>query len=144
MGVLDKIFSSAAGEVTKSVGSVIDNLATSDDEKLKAKNELTKIVLDKLTELSSIQGEVIRAEMTGNWLQRNWRPLVMIVFTIIVIGKWFGLTDSQISDPLEMKLLDIVQLGLGGYVIGRSAEKIATSVTQNIDIPFLKKKDRNI
>lgn len=143
MGVLDKIFSNAASDVTKSIGDVIGQLSTTDAEKLKAKAQLTEIVLDKLTQLSALQADVIKTEMTGNWLQRSWRPMVMLVFTVIVISKWFGLTDANISDVLELKLLDIVQLGLGGYVIGRSAEKIASSVTQNIDMPFLKKKDRN-
>lgn len=144
MGVLDKIFSSTTGEITKSIGNVIDQISTSDAEKLKAKKELTDVVLDKLTKLSSLQSDVLKKEMEGNWLQKSWRPLVMLVFTIIIIAKWFGLTDANISDPLELKLLDIVQLGLGGYVVGRSAEKIAHSVTQNIDMPFIKKKDRNI
>ncbi|MGV8134072.1 MAG: hypothetical protein AB2L20_02570 [Mangrovibacterium sp.] len=38
--------------------------------------------------------------------------------------------------------MDIIELGLGGYVIGRSVENISKTVTRNIDLSFLKKKDR--
>ncbi len=75
MSILTKIFSSGAKDLVNSVGSVIDNLSTSSEEKSQAKKELADVVLTKLTELSAIQGEVIKTEMKGNWLQRSWRPL---------------------------------------------------------------------
>lgn len=144
MGVLDKIFSNAAADVTKSIGDVIGNLSTTDDEKLKAKNELTQIVLDNLTKLAALQAEVLKVELQGNWLQRSWRPIMMLVFMIIVAAKWFGYTDANISDQLELELMGIIKLGIGGYVIGRTAEQITKSVTQNVDLPFIKKKNREL
>ena len=145
MSVFGKILGSGAVEkVTNAVGGVVDNLSTSDDEKSKAKNELTNIVLDSLVSIVEAQKEVLIQEMKGNWLQKSWRPLLMLTFGFILVSKWFGLTDTGIDQELEIKLMDIVQIGLGGYVIGRSAEKIATEVTKNVDMPFLKKKDRNV
>ena len=41
-----------------------------------------------------------------------------------------------------MGLLEIVKLGLSGYVVGRSVEKTAGVITENIDMSFLKKKKR--
>lgn len=142
MGVLGTILNVFKKETINSIGSVVDNLSTSNEEKSNAKKELSEVVLNALTKVSEIQGEVIKTEMKGNFLQRSWRPIMMLAFGTILVCKWFGLTDANIDHELELKLMDIVQLGLGGYVVGRSAEKIASTVTANIDMPFLRKKDR--
>lgn len=75
------------------------------------------------TELKS-QTSIIVAEATGeSWLQRNWRPLVMMFLTVLVGAHWLGFTPEGLSEGEVLSLLDIVKVGLGGYVIGRSAEK---------------------
>lgn len=139
MGFLTKIFSKGAKDLTKSVGSIIDNLSTSDQEKLKAKAELTEIVFSALNNLQNAQRDIILAEAKGNWLQRSWRPLVMLTFTVmIVVGGFTTIPYLADSSPFWV----LLKIGLGGYVIGRSAEKIADSVTRNTDLTFLRKKDR--
>ena len=45
MSILKKIFSSAAGDLVNSVGGVIDNLVTTDDERLAARAKIKQIVL---------------------------------------------------------------------------------------------------
>lgn len=141
---LNKIFSSGANKILETGGGIIDNLTTSDSEKSKAKKELTEVVLNSLSNLQNAQKEVILAEAKGSWLQRSWRPILMLTFGCILVSKWFGWTDANIPEALELELMSIVKIGLGGYVVGRSAEKIATSVTQNIDLPFIKKKNRDV
>ena len=138
MGVLDFLKSNTI----KAVGDVVDNVFTNNEEKSEAKKQLTEVVLKGLNEVATVQGEVIKTEMKGNALQKSWRPLMMLSFGVILICKWFGLTNDSIPLELELKLLDIVKIGLGGYVVGRSVEKVAEKVTENIDLPFLKKKDR--
>lgn len=139
--LLTKIFSTGAKELTNSIGNVIDNLSTSDDEKLKAKKEISEVALNALTRVSELQSEVLKTEMQGNWLQRSWRPILMLTFGALLVMKWLGITDT-VAMEIELALMDIIQLGLGGYVVGRSAEKIATTVTANTDLTFLRKKDR--
>ena len=67
----------------------------------------------------------------------------MLTFAALLVVRWTGLSDHVIPVELELELMGIIKLGLGGYVIGRSAEKISESVVKNIDMPFLKKKDRS-
>lgn len=72
--------------------------------------------------------DIIKAEAQGeSWLQRNWRPILMLTFAGLIVLRWLGISAPNIDAALEMKLFEIVQLGLGGYVIGRSAEKIAAT-----------------
>jgi hypothetical protein len=78
-----------------------------------------------------LQGKVVNAQEAiivaeaqgGSWLQRNWRPVVMLWFVVLIGAHWFGFTAENLSEEQVLKLLDIVKIGLGGYVVGRSAEK---------------------
>ena len=142
MGFLTNLFSKGAKDITDSVGGIIDNLSTTDQEKLNAKAELTNIVLNSLNNLQNAQRDVLITEMKGNWLQKSWRPLTMLTFVCLLVLRWTGISIPGIPLELELKLMDIIELGLGGYVIGRTAENITKSVTSNVDLTFLKKKDR--
>jgi len=69
--------------------------------------------------------DIILAEAQGDsWLQRSWRPLMMVWFAILIGAHWLGFTPPNLSEIVIMKLLAIVQVGIGGYIIGRSGEKI--------------------
>ena len=107
------------------VGKVIDNLFTSDEERIKAKNEIFKVLKEQQLELQRLQSEVIIAEAKGNWLQRSWRPILMLAFGFIVIYvKFIAPLFSLPIPPLEDEFWNLLQIGIGGYVIGRTGEKM--------------------
>lgn len=124
--ILDWFTTGVVGEI----GKIIDNLFTNDEERIKAKNEVFRILKEKELELQKMQTEIIVAEAKGNWLQRSWRPILMLAFGFIVIYVKFiaPLFDLRIPE-LENEFWNLLQLGIGGYVIGRSAEKIANNIT---------------
>lgn len=75
------------------------------------------------------QSSIIKAEANSDsWLARNWRPLLMVTFAGLIVARWFGFSAPNISQQEYMELWNIIKLGVGGYVIGRSAEKIANAV----------------
>lgn len=77
-----------------------------------------------------VRGQVVQAEAKGeSWLQRNWRPLMMVWFGILVGGYWFGFTPENLSEDAILSLFGLIKLGLGGYVLGRSVEKITKELT---------------
>jgi len=127
---MKKILEFLGGNVIKEIGGIIDNLFTTDEERLEAKNKIFKVIQEKELELQKMQTDIIIAEAKGNWLQRSWRPILMLSFGFIVIYVKFlaPLFDLTIP-PLENEFWDLLQIGIGGYVVGRSAEKIAKSVT---------------
>ncbi len=127
---MNKILNWFTGGVVKEIGKVIDNLFTSEEERLKAKNEVFKVLQEQQLELQKLQTEIILAEANGNWLQRSWRPILMLAFGFIVIyvkflAPLFGWTIPELED----EFWNLLQIGIGGYVVGRSAEKIADKVT---------------
>ena len=127
---MNKILNWFTGGVVKEIGKVIDNLFTSEEERLKAKNEVFKVLQEQQLELQKLQTEIILAEANGNWLQRSWRPILMLAFGFIVIYvKFIAPLFSLPIPPLENEFWNLLQLGIGGYVVGRSAEKIANNIT---------------
>lgn len=137
------IVANSLGKITEGIGTAISENITTDEQKLAAKNQLTKITTDALTQALSYQRDVLTAELNGNALQRNWRPITMLAFAFIVVYRYFIAPVCHL-ELIEMPqdFWDLLKLGIGGYVVGRSVEKVATTVTQNTDLTFLKKKDR--
>lgn len=75
------------------------------------------------------QADIVKTEAaSGHWLAANWRPLLMLVFGGLIVARWFGWAAPNLSEAEYLKLWSIVEFGLGGYVVGRSVEKIAGPV----------------
>lgn len=119
--IIDWFSTGVIGEI----GKVIDNLFTNDEERLKAKNEMLRVLKEQQLELQRLQTEIIVAEANGNWLQRSWRPILMLAFGFIVIYvKFIAPLFALPIPPLENEFWNLLQIGIGGYVIGRTGEKI--------------------
>jgi len=137
----DKLIALFGGSIIKDAGNVVDKFVTTGSERAAAKAELSRIITGNLEKLASSQADVLKQEMKGNFLQKSWRPIVMLVFAIILLAKWFGLT-ADIPTVLELQLMSLLKIGIGGYVGARSLEKISETVTRNIDLTALRRKDR--
>jgi hypothetical protein len=128
---MKKILDWFGGSVVKDIMDGLDNLFTSKEEKIAAKAAIQKMLLDKQLELQRMQTDVIITEAKGNWLQRSWRPILMLAFGFIVIyvkfiAPLFGLPIP----PLENEFWNLLQLGIGGYVIGRTGEKMIKTYSE--------------
>lgn len=107
------------------IGKVVDKVAPDAGMAEQLKFEITKELISSDNKSLQTQADIIMSEATGeSWLQRNWRPLVMIDFAILINAHWLGYTPENLSEPQVLALLTIVKVGLGGYVVGRSAEKV--------------------
>jgi len=124
--------SSLFGPITE----IVTNLHTSDADKLTLQNKLVELqnqvslkALDYESQLLAAKADIIKAEANGqSWLQRMWRPITMITFLVLVVCDSFG----WLKNPLAPQAWSLLQLGLGGYVIGRSAEKVAPAIASAI------------
>lgn len=111
------------------VGKVIDKHFPDAENRDQVKVVLAEMLINgELDELTH-QAGVIKAEAQGeSWLQRSWRPIVMLVFTALVVCRWLGWSAPDLSPELELKLFSIVQLGIGGYITSRDLEKMAVKI----------------
>lgn len=112
-----KLLTNLAGEI----GRIVNDLAISSKEKKALETSVVKSVVEYLDDEVKGRLSIVESESRGIWLQRAWRPIVMLVFTfIILLGVFVDLPLLKDSS----QFWDLLELGLGGYVIGRSAEKI--------------------
>ena len=111
--------------VVGAVGKVIDGLTLPAREKRQLEADLLALLAEYEKEMVRSRSAVVVEETRGNWLQRSWRPLVMLVFALIVLAGTFT-TLPILSDT--SRFWDLLEIGLGGYVIGRGGEKMATAI----------------
>lgn len=123
----------------EAIGGVLGKFIASPEDKLKAQLELSKIamelqekILQADVEIAKSQAGVITAEATsGNWLASSWRPLLMLTFTYIILHNYVLAPLFHITIvPIPESMWDLLRLGIGGYVMGRSAEKIVPQVAE--------------
>jgi hypothetical protein len=104
------------------------------DPEARAKAQIEILKLHQAGELAGLNAavQVLVAEAQGNWLQKSWRPILMLTFGGLIVARWLGWAAPGLSEAEYLKLWSIVELGLGGYVIGRSVEKTAPAIVQAI------------
>lgn len=114
-------------------GKIFDKVIPDPAQAAQAKLQLLELAQKgELTELTA-KADIVKSEaQSEHWLTAVWRPITMLVFTALIVARWFGWAAPNLHEEEYIKLWDIVQLGLGGYVIGRSAEKIVPAVTDAI------------
>ena len=109
------------GPIFSTIDAVIKDKAEAEKIKLAIQQE---ILVHRSNEFKAA-AEIIVAEAKGeSWLQRNWRPVLMLWFAGLIGAHWLGYTAPNIPENVLIHLLDIVKIGIGGYVIGRTTEKI--------------------
>lgn len=109
------------------LGGVIDRLTLPAREKKQLEAELSRLFAEYERQRVEAQSAVLVEEARGSWLQRSWRPLVMLAFAVIVLVGTF--TTLPILNDTS-RFWDLLEIGLGGYVIGRSGEKIVQALTR--------------
>lgn len=127
------------GGVAEKAVDVVDQFVTDKDQAAKLKASLISRIQESADAELQAKASVIRAEATGeSWLQRNWRPILMLVIVTIVANNYllapylqalFG-ADAALSLVLPDRLWDLMTLGVGGYVAGRSGEKMVKAWKQ--------------
>jgi len=130
MGIL-----SFLGGALKPLASIVDSVHTSTEEKLEAKaalleleNVVTVKILDLDRQLIEAKSSIIVAEaQSGMWITAAWRPLTMLTFVVLIVLISTGLMDVDALRAVPDKLWNLMQIGIGGYIASRGAEKIIPS-----------------
>lgn len=119
-------------DIFKPAVQLVDELHTSEEERLIQKaNTLNMYVgaleqgLDYEAEQFKARAAIVEAEAKSeHWLTSTWRPITMLTFVALVVADQTGILAFRLAD----QAWTLLQIGLGGYVVGRSAEKIAPGI----------------
>lgn len=113
---------------------IIESVIPNKTEQMKAKAELGRLVANNELSLAKIGMSAVVAEAQGeSWLQKNWRPIAMmnflVILNIIVVASLFG---KDFDAALLKGVLELLTMGIGGYVMLRGGEKIARTVAEGM------------
>lgn len=129
--MIGSIIGAVAGPLVKGLFGIIDQAVEDKDLAAKIKADIAARQQELIqTELRGAI-EIILAETRGGWLQRNWRPMLMVAIMAIVVNNYILFpylslwTDKVVVLELPGGLWALLTTGVGGYVVGRSGEKIA-------------------
>ena len=131
-GFLGKILGAGVKETVDSIGNAIDRIDKSDEKlelQLRYKELITKVegaCIEYEGKLLESKSNIIQAEAKGeSWLQRNWRPMLMLVCIFIVFSNYVLVPFFNIpATVLDDHIWNLIEIGTGGYIAGRSLEKI--------------------
>lgn len=120
------------GSIFKPAVELVDNLHTSDEERLTLKAQTLDTYVHAIDIAIAAEAEQLKARAaiveaeakSEHWLTATWRPITMLTFVVLVVADSFG----WLASPLANEAWTLLQVGLGGYVVGRSVEKTAIPV----------------
>lgn len=132
MGILDSL-----GRIFGVVGDAVDDFHTSDEERLTLKARLLEVQTQVFAQAMELEKEQVRAKaevltaeaQSESWITRSWRPIVMLTFCTLIVMIAFGWMDTEALNDVPTKLWSLMQIGIGGYIASRGAEKVIPSIS---------------
>ena len=133
--LLGKMFDGVASKACDVVSEYVEDKDLAAKINAKLTESIVQTDVTKFVAQLNAQKSVLIAEIQGDsWLQRNWRPITMMTFVAIVANNYIIFpylslfeSTSDMTTKLELPVFmwSCIKLGLSGYIVGRSVEKIA-------------------
>jgi hypothetical protein len=114
--------------------STVDKAIPDKDLAEKLKAQLNTELLKSSTEQIKAAASIVEAEAKSGWFSASWRPLLMYVLIFILVWNYIigpvikMMLGTVITFELPGDVWTLLQIGLGGYVVGRSGESIARTL----------------
>ena len=128
MNILSMLTGRGAKDLVEGIGGVVDNLHTSEEEKLEANQKIKELVSNYEVEMEKTITERWKVDMNSDsWLSKNIRPLVLIflvVATVLMIFIDAGVLAFEVKDTWVDLLQLVLITVIGAYFGGRSLEKV--------------------
>jgi len=124
----------AVAPLAKILFNTVDKAVADKDLAAKLKADLQTQMLQSHTQELTAAARVIEAEAKAGWFASSWRPLLMYVLIFILIWNYvlgpvlLFFFKASITIDLPGDVWTLLQIGLGGYVVGRSAESVARTM----------------
>jgi hypothetical protein len=119
--------------LTPILGDVVKRAIPDKDQAANIEKEISFALMNNVKDLDVARAEIIKTEAaSGNWLTSAWRPILMLIITAIVAMNYlifpvlalFMDTGKVFALDLPKELWNLLTIGVGGYIVGRSGEKM--------------------
>jgi len=146
MGILGTLLGGGVEGLLKGAGSLAKDIRTAITGETALSSEAKATLDSKLIELDTVLAQlkvktdelrhniIIAETQSQSWLARNWRPILMLtIITIVannyVIFPYVSLFTTKVTMlVLPEHLWSLLKIGVGGYLVSRGAEKVATTL----------------
>jgi hypothetical protein len=124
----------AIAPLAKILFNTIEKSVPDKDLQAKLKADLQTQLLQSNTAELQAAAKIVEAEAKAGWFSASWRPLLMYVLIFILIWNYvlgpviLFFFKASITITLPGDVWTLLQIGLGGYVVGRSAESVARTM----------------
>ena len=124
----------AIAPLAKILFNTIEKSVPDKDLQEKLKAQLQTQLLQSNTQELQAAAKIIEAEAKAGWFASSWRPLLMYVLIFILVWNYIlgpvllFFFKASITITLPGDVWTLLQIGLGGYVVGRSAESVARTM----------------
>ena len=125
---------SAIAPLAKILFNTIEKSIPDKDLQEKLKAQLNEQLLKSSTEELKAAASIVEAEAKAGWFAASWRPLLMYVLIFVLVFNYIFapiikmITGHLVGFDLPGDVWTLLQIGLGGYVVGRSGESIARTL----------------
>ena len=136
----------AVAPLAKVLFNTIEKAVPDKDLQEKLKAQLQTQLLQSHTQELQAAAKIVEAEAKAGWFASSWRPLLMYVLIFILVWNYVigpvikVFTGAIISFELPGDVWTLLNVGLGGYVVGRSAESVARTMANR---PVINKEQEN-
>jgi len=146
MGILGTILGEGVEGLLKGAGSLAKDIRTAITGETTLTSESKALLDGKLIELETVLAQlkvktdelrhniIIAETQSQSWLARNWRPILMLTIIAIVANNYIIFpyanlfTEKVVMLTLPDHLWALLKIGVGGYIVGRSAEQVAKTI----------------
>jgi hypothetical protein len=128
------------GVLNGPVSKALDGYIKDVELRRKLEADLQQRLMGQMGKLLEQETAIILAEVNSeHWLTRSWRPVLMLTLLgfVLLVGALLPLLDAVVGAPvpfnprwqaLPPQFWEFLSIGVGGYIGGRSLEKIAAQV----------------
>lgn len=130
----------ALGLVQGPVTKILDAYVSDIELRRKLAAELEQQAVSYLSRTAELGAGVVLAEVQSeHWLSRNWRPILMLLLMgfLLVVGLVLPVADLVAGQAIPFAprwhllpdgFWQFLTVGMGGYIGGRSLEKVAGAI----------------
>ena len=130
--MMQQLLAAGMGEA---VDKVLGRFFEDKDQAAQAAHELRMAILDHEQTAQQVARDVVVAEAKSeHWLTSAWRPMVMLMFAVMIGNNFIvapyldAIFGTNVMFDMPEQAWGLLSVGLGGYVVGRSGEKIAREI----------------
>ncbi|HMA78915.1 MAG TPA: 3TM-type holin [Candidatus Paceibacterota bacterium] len=125
--------------LTAGLGTAVDKVLgrffEDKDKAAAAAQELRLAMMEHEQTAQQVARDVVVAEAKSeHWITSAWRPITMLTFVVMIGNNYIlapyldAILGTSIMFDLPDQAWSLLSVGLGGYVVGRSGEKIASEL----------------